>query len=102
MSYTGYILFAMETAGAAIILWAGVPIYRQIVVDVSGHEPRLQTLGWALLSIALVQAGYWGRVCCYPESPRRGHILLAHALLFLARLSFLWRGHIFGDLFSSV
>ena len=61
MSYQGYLLFAMETAGAAIILRVGVPIYRQILLDVSSHVPRVQTIGWATLAIVLIQSGYWGR-----------------------------------------
>jgi len=99
MNYKGHILFAMETAGAVIILWAGVPIYRQITVDVANHQPRLQTLGWALLAIALIQAGYWGRRRFFPESPRRGHVLAAHAVLFLARLSFVFGGGTFAVVF---
>jgi len=89
----------METAGSLIILWAGVPIYRQIVVDVSGHEARLQTLGWALLSTVLIQTGYWGRLRWHHKLPRRGHILVAHAVLFLARLSFVFGAGTFSVIF---
>jgi len=99
MSYKGYILFSMETAGALVILWAGVPIYRQIVVDVAGHEAHLQTLGWVLLAIVLIQTGYWGRLRFHHELPRPGHILIAHAVLFLARLSFVFGAGTFSVIF---
>ncbi|HLH52890.1 MAG TPA: hypothetical protein VKY92_04670 [Verrucomicrobiae bacterium] len=99
MSYQGYLLFAMETAGAAIILRVGVPIYRQILLDVSSHVPRVQTIGWATLAIVLIQSGYWGRLLFPSASPRGKHIVLAHAVLFLARLSFIFGASIFSMTF---
>jgi len=92
-------LFALQTIGTAILLWNGVPLYREIVADPSSHEARPETLVWAFSSIALIQVGYW---VCYrtdPPMPQFSNALLGHILQFLSRMIFVFTTSVFGFAF---
>src|SRR6266516_7764413 len=46
-------LVAVQTAGAAILLVNGVPVYRQITSDFAHHEPPPGVLWYAVAAVAL-------------------------------------------------
>ena len=92
-------LLAAQTAGALVLLWNAVPLYRQVLADPAAHVVRNENLVWGLSSIALLQAGYWISYRIRPTLPRLGNALLGHIILFLARLSFVFATSVFGFLF---
>ena len=50
----------MQTAGAGIVYWYGLPLYRQTVADPMGFEPRpLERSAVALAAVTLIQVPYW-------------------------------------------
>jgi hypothetical protein len=53
-----FALFGVQTIGAVILLWNSVPLYRQVLADPT-FEARGEHLPWGILSIALMQLGYW-------------------------------------------
>lgn len=92
-------LFGIQTIGALILLWNGIPLYRQFLAAPGSHEPQVQTLVWGLSSIALIQIGYWSGVRLRPPLPRLRNALLGTVVLFIARISFVFATSVFSVLF---
>ena len=90
-------LLALETAGAMMLYWEGLPIYRQTLANTVTFPTK--TTAMALAGVALIQAAYWLRHRMRPEPPRYAHALLAHIVLFLARMVFLLPTAVFSFLF---
>jgi len=84
------LLLAAQTAGAAMILWNGIPVYRQILNDPSKHEPRPERKALAILAVAMIQSAYWLRVRLGLMPQWRGNLLFGHLVSFAARLSFIF------------
>jgi hypothetical protein len=82
-------VLAAETAGSAIILLNGVPIYLEMMRDVSGHQPQPGVLWWAWAGVILVLSSYIFRIRLRPPLPWRDHVIAGHILSFVARLSFI-------------
>ena len=40
-----FLLFAMQTIGAAILFWYAVPLFRQVLLDPGSHVPRTGKFG---------------------------------------------------------
>ena len=91
-------LLAVQTIGAVVLFWNGVPLYQQILADPASHEAKPETLAWVLSSIVLMQAGYWISNRFRPSLPQFINKLLGHLTLFLARMSFVFPTSIFGFL----
>jgi hypothetical protein len=95
-----FFLFAMQTIGAAILFWYGVPLFRQALLDPSGHVARPENLVWSLSAITLMQAGYWIRHrLCLPLPQLFRNALVGYIVLFIARMSFVLATSIFGFVF---
>jgi hypothetical protein len=92
-------LFALQTAGAAIVMMNGLPIYRQMVGDFSKHQAEPGILWWAVAAVALIQVAYWLRVRLQPPLPRGAHIVAGHLVGFVARLSFILASSTFAVMF---
>jgi hypothetical protein len=88
----------LELCGAAVVLWHGVPIYRELL---AGNFNRAQPLVrlWVTVATALIQIGYWFRYLhqASPSLPRR--VFPGHVLMFLARLNFIFTGGVFSAVF---
>lgn len=93
------ILFGVQTVGAVILFWNGVPLYQQILADPAAHEAGTEHLSWALSSIAFMQLGYWFSYRTRPPLPRFTNALLGHVALFLTRMGFVFATSVFGFLF---
>ena len=93
------LLLAAQTAGAAIVIWNGAPIYRQIVTDASRHQPQKATLLWAVAAVVMLQSGYWLRLRFHPTLPRWENVVFSHIVLFLGRLSFILAAATFSVVF---
>ena len=93
------LLLIVETIGAAIFCWKGLPLFRLLIADPAAYATRERIWIWALTAIALVQIGYW---LCYrirPALPRLHNALLGHIVLFVSRLSFVVATSIFSFVF---
>lgn len=91
-------LLALEVIGAGIIVWWGVPFYRELLAGNFGRaEPQFKV--WVIVAIFLIQIGYWLRYLhrAKPLLPRR--ILLGHLSMFLARLNFIFTGGVFSAIY---
>ena len=53
-----WLLFATETAGALIILWLGVPIYRRLLMGVTDEQAGANVFFWASIGVTVIQASY--------------------------------------------
>lgn len=91
--------FVVQALGFGIVLVNGVPIYRQIASDFSHHQPQPGVLWWALVAVLLMQTAYWLRVRLRLAPPHGDHVLLAHLVAFLGRLSFILGSSTFTVLF---
>jgi hypothetical protein len=98
--YWGYFsLFGIQTLGAVVLLWNGLPLYRTILADPGSHHETVQTLLWAIPSIVLMQIGYWvSRRFLVPDLPIRS-AFLGHLILFSARMVFVFATSVFGFVF---
>ena len=84
-----FFLFAMQTIGAAILLWYAVPLFRQVLLDPGGHVARPENLVWSLSASTLKQAGYWIRHRLRLPLPQLfRNALVGYIVLFIARMSF--------------
>src|SRR4051794_10690517 len=92
------VLLLVELCGATVILWHGVPIYRELLADnFNRAEPMVKL--WATGGTALIQIGYWFRYLhqSSPSVPRQ--VLIGHVLMFLARLNFIFTSGVFSAVF---
>jgi hypothetical protein len=94
-----FFLFAIQTLGAAILFWYGVPLFRQVLLDPGSHVPRTENLVWSLSAITLMQAAYWIRHRLRPRLPQLHNALVGYIVLFVARMSFVLATSIFGFVF---
>ena len=91
-------LLLLELCGAAVILWHGVPIYRELLAgDFNRAQPLVKL--WATGATALIQIGYWFRYLhqASPSLPRQ--VFIGHVLMFLARLNLIFTGGVFSAVF---
>jgi hypothetical protein len=93
------VLFGVQTIGAFILFWNGVPLYQEILANPAAHEAQPEHLIWALSSIALMQAGYWISHRINPPPPDHTNALIGNVILFTARMSFVFATSVFGFVF---
>jgi hypothetical protein len=94
-----FLLLAVQTAGAAIILGNGVPIYRQLARDFARHQPQPGILWWEVAGVALIQTGYWLRPRLQLGPPQVCHVFISHLAGFVARLTFILASSTFALMF---
>ena len=94
-----FLLFAMQTTGAAILFWYTVPLFRQVLLDPGSHVPRTENFIWSLSAITLMQAGYWTRHRLRPPRPQFHNAFVGHIILFVARMSLVLATSVFGFVF---
>ncbi len=85
-----WLLLASQSAGAGIILWKGIPIYRQLLLGEPDPGPRLSIFLYALAALALIQPAYWLARRLPPPVRRVSRPLLAHLVIFLGRMVFIY------------
>jgi len=94
-----FLLLLTETLGVAIVLWDGVPLYNQVVRDVSSHQPQPGVLWWAVAAVVLIQGSYWLRARSQQPPPWSGHPVISLVILFIGRLAFVFVTSIFSFVF---
>ena len=87
------IFFVVEIAGMIMILWDGIPIFRQLVQFQQITTGRTQII--LLIAVAFVQFTYWKRLRHDPPFDLPQQQLVAHIILFISRLSFIFASSIF-------
>jgi len=90
------LLLALEVAGAIIILWHGVPIYRDLLEGTFVQQTDFSIIIWAIVGILLIQSPYWILTLKVFQLLSVPHNIYAgHAVMFLARLNFIFVSGLF-------
>ena len=92
------LLLVLELYGAALVIWHGVPIYRELLAGSFDRAAPLVRL-WVAAAIALIQIGYWLRYLHQASLSLPRHVLPGHVLMFLARLNLIFTGGVFSAVF---
>jgi hypothetical protein len=90
-----WILLGVQTLGATILYWYGIPLYRQVFAEPASHQVETTRLLWAVPSIALMQLGYWTSFRIRPPLPELVQPVLGHVVLFVAQFGFIFVGSVF-------
>jgi hypothetical protein len=93
------LLLFIETGGAAVLCWKGLPLLRLLLADPASYETRERIWIWTVPATVLVQIGYWLRYRIRPAPPRLHNALLGHIVLFVSRLSFVVATAVFSFVF---
>lgn len=91
------LLLAVQTAGAVLLAWEALPIYRRALATPTAHDSEASIL--ALMAGVLLQLAYWIGYRIRPAPPRFVNVALGHIVLFVARLLFVLATAIFSFLF---
>jgi hypothetical protein len=83
------LLLAVQTVGAAVLYWQGLPIYRRLAADITSRNARPETYGWTIAASLLIQIAYWISYYARLSPPRIVNTLFGHIVLFAARMIFL-------------
>ena len=79
-------LIAAEAAGSQVILWNGLPIYRQLL----SQEPEgasSRAFVSATIVVIIMQAAHWAAFRLWPRLRFRRNVVLGHVLVFIGELS---------------
>jgi hypothetical protein len=92
-------LLASEIAGAVIILWHGVPIYRSLLERTFVENRDGSAVAWAIAGLVLIQAPYWlSTFKVFPSLAVSPHIFAGHVIAFISRLNFVFVSGLFASL----
>lgn len=97
--YLYFLLFGFQTSGAILIYWTAIPLFREALSDPASYKAKIEILPWTLLSIALIQIGYWVSYYLSLPLPRFKNVLIGHFMLFAARLGFVLATSLFFFIF---
>jgi len=86
-------MFALESAGMIFILWVALPLYRRLLRGPGGNEPGSHLILPGICVVVVMQTCYWSMRRIRPRTARN-NVIVAHLLLFLARLSFIFAGSV--------
>ena len=89
-----YVLFfSIEVAAMALILWDGLPIYRHLMVLEQVGTRSDEVIMWT--AVGAIQFTYWYLLRHEPPFTFQRRPLLAHIVLFVSRLSFVFASSLF-------
>jgi hypothetical protein len=83
---------ATEIAGAIVILWQGVPIYRRFLTGITDQKAGGEVILSVVLAAVAIQVSYWWATTIFPSVKVRRSVILGHLAMFLARLNFVFAG----------
>jgi drug/metabolite transporter (DMT)-like permease len=93
------LLFGVQTIGVVLLYAHILPLFKQLVVDPTTHEKRIETRVWLISTIALIQAGYWLRYRLRPPLPSFVNAFVGHLVVFAGRLAFTLATAVFSFVF---
>jgi hypothetical protein len=85
-------MFAVESAGMIFILYEALPLYQRLLRGPGGDRPGAHLLLPGVCIVIVMQICYWTMRRIRPRIARRSNAFVAHLLLFLSRLSFIFAG----------
>jgi hypothetical protein len=98
LSFTKTVFLVLALRGAGIVLWHGVPIYRELLAGrFNRAEPLVRV--WVTLATALIEIGYWFRYLHQAAPSLSRQVFIGHVLMSLARLNFIFAGGVFSAVF---
>lgn len=95
-----FLLIALQVAGALLIVFNGIPEFRQLIANPGEQLAHMQyddpvTIG----TMIAMQVAYWYRLQRVSIPFLRSNILLNHIFLFVGRLIFIFGSSLFGVVF---
>jgi hypothetical protein len=87
-----WVMFDVESAGMLFILYEALPLYQRLLRGPGGNQPGAYLLLPAVCIVIVMQVCYWTMRRIRPRIARRPNAFVAHLLLFLSRLSFIFAG----------
>ena len=78
---------SLQTLGAGLILWQGLPIYRAFLSAQLPPTSRDSVYPWAVAAIVLIQTGYWPAVRLSVPFQGVARPVLGHIVQFVGRLA---------------
>ncbi len=91
-------LLALEMIGAGLILWWGVPVYRELLDGTFSRAAPSVRWG-VVIAIAVIQTCYWLRYTHPAAVALPPRVTGGHLALFLSRLNFIFAGGVFSAVF---
>jgi len=89
-----YVLFFLiEVVAMTLILWDGLPIYRHLMILEQVGTRTDEVIMW--IAVAAIQFTYWYLLRHEPPFALQRRPLLAHVVLFVSRLSFVFASSLF-------
>jgi hypothetical protein len=95
------LLLAMQSIGAVLFYWKGLPLYLQLVTDPTAYATREETRVWSISAIVLIQVGYWVGYRVRPALPQFINPFVGHVVMFVSRLVFTLATAVFSFVFIS-
>ena len=94
-----WVWFSVQSVGAALILWHGIPLYRSLLAQPAHGRVPADVLILACVAVLCIQLAYWIGLSSYPRPAPPGHVLMGHLSLFFGRLSFVFTSALFSAVF---
>lgn len=91
-------LLTFELGGAGLILWWGVPFYRELLDGNFSRSAPFVKCG-VVLAITVIQSCYWLRYTHPPALALPQRVIRGHLSLFLSRLNFIFAAGVFSAVF---
>ena len=88
-----------QAVGAILIMWDGMPLYREALRSPEAVQPNPVGSGWLLLYAGIIQVGYWLGRRWDPHHFVGRYPLPGHLVSFLGRMPLLFGTAAFGLLF---
>jgi hypothetical protein len=94
------LLFAAQIGGAALVIWNGLPIFRQLAAN-PGEQVQDGFLDKFMMfaAVLVMQGAYWYRFICVRIPVRGPNVILNHVFIFFGRLGFIFGSSLFSTVF---
>jgi hypothetical protein len=94
------LLFAVQIVGVALVIWNGLPIFRQLAAN-PGEQVQDGLLGKLIMfaGVLVMQGAYWYRFLSVRIPVRNPNVILNHIFIFSGRLGFIFGSSLFSTVF---
>jgi len=91
--------FALESVAALAILWRGVPLYREFLLDEHWTGGELQFVGFSWTCLVVIHVSHWRGLKHFRHVRVPKMNFVGQAILFLGRLNFGFVSGVFSAIF---